>query len=170
MLTTFRLQQKELAQLMGVDVDRVKSLVLSRAKSLRREEVNNLLHTLPIQRAWLEDGVGEAMTGEAYELRLGDGKVIASEPDAATYASPQRERVASQDVPLPPMSPGMKRASDATLLLRCVQATENELRQRRLELEHSRVMRLYWAVFEMSRQAGQVNVAAIGPLIELAAA
>ena len=57
------LQQQQLAGVMGVKVDRVKSLVLGRASKLRAEEIARLEAAYGLPRAWLVDGTEPAPKG-----------------------------------------------------------------------------------------------------------
>lgn len=143
-LTHFRLEQNELAEVMGVKVDRVKTLVLGRAKNLRREELARLISRLQLREDWLVDGVGEPLVN-------GGGSAA---PGAAEALASYRGR-----------QPG-----DSELLVECVRATEAVLAERGLQMNQQRKLRLYWAVFELSLPAGKVNRSALEPLLALAAA
>lgn len=165
LLDHFRLQQKDLAQLMGVDVDRVKSLVLNRAKALRRDEIDRLVAGLGVRESWLVDNAGAPLR-EGSEVNLaaaGTGGFLLAAMKAvdAHRAGHVAQEPAAYDLALPP---------NAALLVQCVRAVEAELQARGRKLESAKLLRLYWAVFELSMQGGRVNPASIGPLIELAAA
>lgn len=176
LLDHFRLQQKELAQVMGVDVDRVKSLVLGRAKTLRPAEVARLALGLGVIRDWLEHGTLPALrpgqgAGQVADPSQGSGAFLlaamraieAGERPAGGGALAVGEEVATYG--LPPVG-----EDDSRLLIECVRAAEAELAARGRRLDEAKRLRLYWAIFELSLREGRVNRAAITPLVDLAAA
>lgn len=169
LLDHFRLQQKELALVMDVDVDRVKSLVLGRARTLRREEIDRLVTGLGVMEEWLVDGRGTEFTlaSETREVRKADSVVVSAlraidkARRESTFSSLTEPGQLAESKPSPVQS-------DAMLLVECVKATETELRLRGRPLDKAKRLRVYWAVFELSLQGGTVNRAAIGPLLDLA--
>lgn len=58
------LQQAGLAQVMGVPLDRVKSLTSGKVKNLKREESEALITKLGVRAAWLVTGEGPMRSGE----------------------------------------------------------------------------------------------------------
>ncbi|GCL64328.1 helix-turn-helix domain-containing protein [Pseudaquabacterium pictum] len=154
LLAQHGLQQKQLAEVMGVGVDRVKTLVLGRAVRLRAEEISRLEAAYGLPRAWLVDGTGPPPPGYVPPPPDGDGPK-ASGPTAL---------LAAEDPPrwqAPPNS-----ATDAQLLQQVVDATAAALAARGLQLPPHRRLRLYWGVYELSIDAGQVNRRAISTLIQ----
>jgi len=161
-LAHFGLQQQQLAEAMGVKLDRVKTLVLGRAKKLRQDELVQLQANYGLSRDWLVSEQGQPLPGVAYRpgpagpapaphagAPPGDMALLATESARGKY----------RPVPTP---------GDAQLLQRVVDATAAALGARGLVLPPERRLRLYWAVFELSLPAGEVNLAAIGPLLTLA--
>lgn len=60
----FGLRQAELADAMGVSIDRVKSLTSGKAKNLRREEGEALIKKLHIRGDWLATGEGPMLQSD----------------------------------------------------------------------------------------------------------
>lgn len=138
---------------MGVKVDRVKSLVLGRARKLRAEEIERLQAAYGLAREWLVSGNGSALARHAN-----------AQPTAAVPPPGAQAHEAGRGRPyLPPTS-----ATDALLLQQVVDATSAALTARGIRLSPQRRLRLYWAVFELSIAGGEVNHAAIAPLLALA--
>lgn len=151
------LQQLDLAAAMGVNLDRVKSLVLGRARNLRHDELAKLESTYGLAREWLVGGVLPAI-----------------HPPAARPLQARVPRADKADVAVLARDHALKPyggpVADVDLLQRAVALTSAELEARGLTLPHDRRLALYWAVFESSVAGGAVNEAAIGPLVNLAAA
>lgn len=157
------LQQQELAGVMGVKVDRVKSLVLGRARKLRSEELERLQAAYGLDREWLVSGRGVVPPGfDREEARA--PPPLQSQPVEEEVVRFKLAREPMRARPyLPPTS-----ATDAVLLQRVVDATSAAINARGVQLTAERRLRLYWAVFELSIQGGVVNHAAIPPLLALA--
>lgn len=151
------LQQRQLAEVLGVKVDRVKSLVLERASKLRAEELDRLVAAYGLPRAWLVDGSDPAPVG-----------YMAPPAWSADRPPPLLGQPHMTAEPPPrPYHPSTS-ATDAQLLQQVVDATAAALTARGLRLPPQRRLRLYWAVFEFSLADGRVNLEAIPPLIQLA--
>ncbi|RQO63130.1 hypothetical protein DBR47_00725 [Paucibacter sp. KBW04] len=156
------LEQQTLADLMGVKLDRVKSLVLGRVKHLRGDELFALREKLQLRQEWLVNGQlpmrGEEPPPDNRFANLQE--IVARRREAAGVECPTVEamRVHGQE----------GGEQDLFLLQESVKATSEELRARNITMPAETRLRLYWAVFELSLQVGQVNRAAIGPLLKLA--
>jgi hypothetical protein len=156
-LANHGLEQRQLAEVMGVKVDRVKSLVLERATKLRAEELDRLVAAYGLPRAWLVDGSEPAPAGYTVQAaRPADRQSPLLGQSHATAEPPPR-----------PYHPSTS-ATDAQLLQQVVDATAAALTARGLQLPPQRRLRLYWAVFEFSLADGRVNLEAIPRLIQLA--
>lgn len=158
-LRHFGLEQAQLAELMGVKLDRVKSLVLGRAKNLRVEELARLVDGLRLRQAWLVHGELpelEPDVAEPVPSAPPAGHVRGAEVDAAVLA---REMAAR-----PYRRPDM---TDERLLQEVVSATAAELDARGIQLAAEQRLRLYWGVFELSVERRQVNGAAIKAMVAL---
>lgn len=153
-LKKFGLQQEQLAQLMGVNLDRVKSLVLGRAAKLRLAEVHALGANLGLVREWLEAGVLPAVRHA----------VVAEHAPAADVA--RDVELLARDAAARPYGGAV---ADPALLQQAVALTAAEIDARGLVLSPQKRLELYWAVFVASAPAGMVNRAAIGPIVSLAA-
>ena len=156
------MEHKELAEVMGCNTDRVKSLVLGRAKTLRRHEIEALKTSLSASEDWLVDGIGEPPRRPPMPRRT-----LTRRPGTIFDAvEMERERLGAV-VRLMPI--GNALGSDAVLLIECVHAAEAALKVRGLDLPAGKRLRLYWAVFELSLAGGALNAGAVAPLIDLAA-
>jgi len=149
-LKSFGLQQGELAAAMGVNVDRVKSLVLGRAQHLRHDELLGLRNAYGLEAEWLQTGRPPHVTG--------------------SYESPALERAVGDADRLVQGFAGQPfgGSTDVGLLQDVIRCTAKELDARGLTLSSQARLRLYWAVFESSLPSGAVNVNAIGPMLALA--
>lgn len=148
-LKHFDLEQSELAEAMGVKLDRVKSLVLERAKNLRSEEVARLRETYGLRSEWLMHG----------ELPM-------TAPPATQAATSDRDStLLAREMQVRPY--GVRSLADAGLLQLVVEATAAELDRRGLVLPDDQRLRLYWGVFELSLAGRVVNRAAISAMINM---
>lgn len=150
------LQQLDLAEAMGVNLDRVKSLVLGRARNLRHDELARLERSYGLARDWLVGGVLPPIGPPA----------VKPMPARVNQEERRDAAVLARDFARKPYGGQL---ADADLLQQAVAMTSTALAARGLKLPHDRRLALYWAVFESSVAAGVVNEAAIGPLVNLAA-
>lgn len=87
----FGLKQQDLADLMGVPLDRVKSLTSGKAQNLKREEGESLIKRLHVRGDWLATGEGPMRQSDremAFHRRI-DAVKKASEQAAETGLSGQ---------------------------------------------------------------------------------
>ncbi len=93
------LDQRGLAEVMGVSVDRVKSLTSGRVKKLTREECEALISKRDVRAAWLVTGEGPMFqTGELQSSFVGRMQVINQERallDAMPLSDASRVRTAA---------------------------------------------------------------------------
>lgn len=157
-LKHFAIEQSELANAMDVKVDRVKSLVLERAKNLRSTELARLRETYGLRPEWLIHGELPMTTPvrRADEPAPPAVQAAASDRDSTVLA---REMAGRRY--------GVRSSADAGLLQEVVEATAAELDRRGLQLQAEQRLRLYWGVFELSLAGREVNRAAISALINM---
>jgi len=162
-LTHFHIQQSELAVDMGVNVDRVKSLVLGRARKIRADELLRLSAARSVSTEWLANGKLPAL------LDRSQARPAATAPAGAVGRADLDAAVLVRDVaPTAYAGRDISKSGDSALLLEVVERTAAELDASGVQLSPERRLRLYWAVFELSLPNRQVNTAALGPLINLA--
>lgn len=89
------IKQAELAELLGVPLDRIKGLTSGRIKKLTREEGEILVKKLNVRAEWLVTGEGEIFQspeeGE-FKARL-DALAVASKDAAAFSSEPEIQRL-----------------------------------------------------------------------------
>lgn len=92
------LTQKALAELLGVSLDRVKSLTSGRVQKLTREESEALVKKLHIRAEWLVTGEGpmfQSAPEQEFQRRL-DVVAKASRQSAAAYLQPDQTDLLQQ--------------------------------------------------------------------------
>lgn len=92
-MTHFDLEQSELAEVMDVPIDRVKSLSAGRVKKFAPSETQALVRKLGISANWLATGLGEMLQSEAEKrlnAKLGNAKDMAKSLEAREVTEDKR--------------------------------------------------------------------------------
>lgn len=87
----FDLQQVGLAEVMGVSIDRVKSLTSGKVKNLKREESEALIGKLGIRAAWLVTGEEPMLEGDESQDQFIARMRAIEQMSALLKAMPMRE-------------------------------------------------------------------------------
>lgn len=93
------LKQKDLANLLGVPVDRVKNLTTGRAKKLTREEGEVLIKQLHIRGDWLATGEGPMFQSESErEMHARLNKISSATAKADLACLDQQQKAQLQEI------------------------------------------------------------------------
>ncbi len=98
-MTELELRQRDLAEVLGVPLDRVKSLTSGKVSKLTREESEALVKKLHVRGDWLATGEGDVFQSSVEQRMTGDLQSLQSiSEDVAKMGLPREQAMFARDI------------------------------------------------------------------------